>query len=177
MDTTQKFNAQQLEVINRAVEAAEELVSNHYKMSASQWLHRRYDIKTAVELSENEIVVGPYAQIIRYEGKRNDHKLGSTAYDLYKICLQDHAILETLGAMKDLELFPFILYIVVHELIHIVRFSSFIQFFDATSEERMAEEKRVHALTHGLLEAVPVSGMDAVLEFYSEWRIPYDGVG
>jgi hypothetical protein len=79
--------------------------------------------------------------------------------------------------MKDLELFPFILYIVVHELIHIVRFSSFIQFFDATSEERMAEEKRVHALTHSLLEAVPVSGMDAVLEFYSEWRIPYDGVG
>jgi hypothetical protein len=176
MEPIRRFNSEQLAIINRAVEAAEDLVSNHYKMSASQWLHRRYDIKTAAELSPNEIVYGPYAQIIRYEGSRKDRKLGSTTYDLYKICLQDHAILDTLGSLQTLQLFPFVLYIVVHELIHIVRFSNFIQFFDATTEERMAEEKRVHAITHQMLENVSVSGMDAVLAFYSEWRIPYDGV-
>jgi hypothetical protein len=176
LETSKKFSPEQLEILNKAVEVAEDLVSNHYKMSANQWRHRRYDIKTLAELSPDEIVQGPYAQIIRYEGSKKDRALGSTTYDLYKICLQDHAILNTLNEQKELQLFPFVLYIVVHELIHIVRFSNFIQFFDATAEERTLEEKRVHQITHQLLESVQVAGLDPVLEFYSEWRIPYDGV-
>ena len=122
-----KFNAEQLEIINNAVEMAEELVSNHYKMSASQWLHRRFDIKTLKDLGPEEIVHGPFAQIIRYEGRHRSRPLHSSTYDLYKICLQDHAVIEVLDQQPELRLFPFILYIVTHELIHIVRFSKFLQ--------------------------------------------------
>ena len=170
------FNPSQIETVNHAAAMAEELVSNHYKMSASQWLHRRYDIKTLVDLSANEIVDGPFAQIIRYDGHFRDRALGSAAYDLYKICLQDHAVKASLEQNPDLQLFPFVLYIVTHELIHVVRFSKFIQYFDAAPEERMDEEKRVHAKTHEILKTVNVPGMGPVLEFYSEWRIPYDEV-
>ena len=172
-----KFNSGQIETVNLAAAMAEELVSNFYKMSASQWLHRRYDIKTLSDLSTSEIVDGPFAQIIRYEGHYKDRTLGSAAYDLYKICLQDHAVMASLDLNSDLQLFPFILYIVTHELIHVVRFSKFVQYFDAAPEERMTEEKRVHAKTHEILKSVNVPGLEPVLAFYDEWRIPYDGLG
>jgi hypothetical protein len=174
MTQLETFNRSQIETVNSAAEMAEDLVSSHYKMSASQWLHRRYDIKTLADLAPEEIVHGPYAQIVRYEGHRRDRSLGSASYDLYRICLQDHTILNTLAAEPELKLFPFILYIVAHELIHIVRFSRFLQYFDATAEERTSEEKRVHLTTHQILAGVRVEGLPAVLDFYAEWRIPYD---
>ena len=150
---------------------AEELVSNDYKMSASQWLGPRYDVKTLVELTSEEIIDGPFAQIIRYKGQRKNTSLGSATYDFYKICLQDHIIQSTLEGKPDIELFPFSLYIVTHELIHIVRFSKFLQNFEASAEERMAEEKRVHQTTHKILQLVQIEGLKNVLEFYNDWRV------
>jgi len=171
------FTAGQLEVVNEAARMAEELVSNHYKMSTHQWLQRRYDIRTLADLSDEEIVSGPFAQILRYEGIHRDQSLGSAVYDLYKICLLDHAIRRALKEHPRLQLLPFVLYIITHELIHIVRFSSFQQYFNAPEEERVAEEKRVHAKTHEILQPVRVAGLETVLEFYGEWRIPYDEYG
>jgi hypothetical protein len=105
------FSDQELTVITESAAMAEELVSNHYKMSPSQWLRRRYDFKTRADLAPEEIVTGPFAQIIRYEGKKNDRTLGSSSYDFYKVCLQDHEILAALEDSPDIELFPFSLYI------------------------------------------------------------------
>jgi len=153
---------------------AEELVSNFYKMSASQWLRQRYDFKTLVDLSPDEIVHGPFAQIIRYEGHRKDTSLGSLTYDFYKICLQDHSILSALKQSSDLKLSPFTLYIVIHELIHIVRFSKFIQNFNASRDEMMKEETRVHEITREILSTVRISGLVYVLKFYDQWRTPFE---
>lgn len=171
-----KFKHAQLTVVNNAVAMAEELVSNHYKMSASQWLRPKYDVKTLADLTEDEIVSGPFAQIIRYEGKLKDGLLGSSAYDFYKICIQDHAILEILVARPDIELSPFTLYVVTHELVHIVRFSRFLQNFNASEMEKLDEERRVHGITHEILDPVNTEGLDSVLDFYSTWRTPIDGL-
>lgn len=141
METFETFTPAQMSVFNEAAAMAEELVSNFYKMSASQWLRSRYDIKTLAELSGNEIVHGPFAQVIRYEGKRKGRDLGSSKYDLYRICVQDHTILSKLQQSPEIELFPFTLYIITHELIHVIRFCKFLQNFDASYEEKMAEEK------------------------------------
>ena len=144
MQTRSHFSPEQIKIVNNAAAMAEELVSNDYKMSASQWLGPRYDVKTLAELSPQEIIDGPFAQIIRYKGRRRNTALGSASYDFYKICLQDHMIQSTIDGSNGIELFPFSLYIITHELIHIVRFSKFLQSFDASAEERIAEEKRVH---------------------------------
>ena len=50
------FGAEQIKIVNNAVAMAEELVSNHYKMSASQWLGPRYDVKTLADLNPDEII-------------------------------------------------------------------------------------------------------------------------
>jgi hypothetical protein len=169
MENLKKFNRNQIRSINNAVTMAEEVVSNAYKMAASQWLRRKYDVRTLIDLIPEEIVHGPFAQVIRYQGQKKDTSLGSSAYDLYKICLQDHSILATLNESKGITLFPFSLYIMTHELIHIVRFSKFLQNFDASDSEIMEEEARVHKKTREILTPVKVRGLSPVFEFYDKW--------
>lgn len=171
------FSPGQLSTVNQAVFMAEELVSEHYKMSGSQWLRPRYDIATLADLTPPEIVDGPFAQIIRYEGKRKGTSLGSETYDFYKICLQDHAVLDVLQQRSDLTLLPFCLYIITHELIHIVRFSKFLQNFNASADEKLAEERRVHEITHQILAPVRLANLPAVLEYYQQWRSPLEDLG
>jgi hypothetical protein len=163
-------------VVNEAVAVAEELTSNAYKMSFAEWRRRRYDIKTLADLSPEEIVHGPFAQIIRYVGRKAETSLGSSEYDFYKICLQDHSILPALNQFPDLRLWPFALYIVTHELIHVIRFTRFLQAFEASQEEKAMEEARVHERTRKILEEAHIDGMEAVFEFYGAWQGPLDRV-
>jgi len=168
------FNKKQIKIVNRAAEMAEELVSDYYKLSSSQWLRRRYDIKTLADLSPEEIVSGPFAQIIRYKAHPKDSCLGSSAYDFYKICLQDNSILSVISNFNAIKLCPFTLYIITHELIHIVRFSEFLQNFNASQDEKLTEETRVHNSTHEILKSVNLPGLSNVLKFYDKWRVPVD---
>jgi hypothetical protein len=176
MMTMQCFQSDQIVLINDAVAMAEELVSNHYKLSATQWLRRKYDVRTAADLSPGEIITGPFAQVIRYEGRKTAVALNSETFDFYKICLQDHAILEALERSPSLRLFPFSLYIITHELIHIVRFTKFLQSFVATDSERLLEEIRVHDKTHEILKSVRIPDMTAVFDFYARWRNEFDSL-
>jgi hypothetical protein len=169
-----KFNRKQLQIVNKAAEMAEELVSNYHKISASQWLRRRYDIKTLADLTSEEIVCGPFAQVIRYKAQPKGSSLGSSTYDFYKICLQDNSILSVIRKSPAIKLYPFALYIITHELIHIVRFSDFLQNFNASDEEMLAEEARVHKNTHTVLKSVRLYGLSTVLKYYDKWRIPFD---
>ncbi len=172
MDKLKKFDGKQISVINSAVEMAEELVCNYYKMSVNQWLRNKYDVKTLVDLQCNEIVFGPFAQIIRYSGQKKDTSLGSMTYDFYKICLQDHSIIPAINQFNGMNLFSFSLYIIIHELIHIVRFSKFLINFNASSEEKIQEEIQVHEKTHEIIKSSRVSGLAPVIEYYKKWRPP-----
>jgi len=176
MAERETFSQDQIGIINAAVEMAEELVSNHYKMSANQWLRPKYDIKTLTDLSPGEIISGPFAQIIRYKGQREDSSLESSTYDFYKICLQDHTILAVTAREPEVKLFPFMLYIVIHELIHIVRFSRFLQHFDASADDRLKEESRVHQFTRDILETVHLPDLGGVMDFYRKWGAPFEGL-
>ncbi len=156
-------------MINEAVSMAEELVGNFYKLSSVQWRRLRYDIKTRAELAEDEVVAGPFAQVIRYEAKLQEVSLGSSTYDYYKICLQDQAILSVTAQHPDIDLYSLILYIITHELIHIIRFCRFLQRFDASTEEKHEEEKRVHERTHEILGSLTTPGLPTVLHFFRQW--------
>ena len=177
MTPLEQFSKAQLKIVNEAVATAEEIVGNYYKLSFSQWRRPKYDVKTLADLSENEIVQaeneivhGPFAQIIRYQGQKKDSSLSSSAYDFYKICLQDHSVISALRQSVNMLFFPFILYIITHELIHVVRFSNFSQNFEASSEEKLAEETRVHMHTNKILFKQNFQGMSEVISFYHNWQ-------
>ncbi|MBF0469134.1 MAG: hypothetical protein HQK61_09670 [Desulfamplus sp.] len=165
------FSPVQLKVLGDAVGIAEELVSNHYKMSSTQWLRSRYDIKTLKELEGDEIVDGPFAQVLGYEARKKDGALGSSILNYYTVCFQDSTILKKLAQNKELLLLPFLVYITTHELVHIVRFAKFQQIYSASSEAQcaMEEERKVHAITASILKGVAINGMDKTLLYYQKW--------
>jgi hypothetical protein len=171
MNTLRHFTTKELLMVDEAVKASEELVNNHFKMSSGQWLKNRYDIKTAKDLTAQEYVDGPFAQVVKYEGRKKDIPLCSSSFSLYIICLQDHSILSTIKK-KDLRLNSFLLYIVTHELVHVIRFSKFKQRYENKNEADVTldEERKVHGLTYDILNDVSVEGLKQVFEFYKDWR-------
>lgn len=174
MSVLTHFNSGQIATVVQAADLAEELVNDFFKTSESQWLHQRYDIKTLCDLQPEEIVYGPFAQVVRYQAQKKDSALGSAFYDFYKICLQDHTICPVLHPPFNVPLFPLMLYVTVHELVHIVRFSKFLQYFDATPEETLQEETRVHRITRAILHPLESPGMQSVFDFFSHWQTPLD---
>lgn len=169
-----EFDADQMTTVNYAVGVAEEMVSNYYKFSWSQMRQLNYDIKTASQLAPYEIVDAHFAQIVRYRARKKDSLLETEAEDFYLICLQDHAILSTLDRFSQLGLYPFMLYIVCHELIHVVRFRRFLQHFHVPAEERQLEEIRVHHATREMLKKSSMDNLEPVFEFYGKWQEAFE---
>jgi len=165
------FTNQELLKVDEAVKISEELINNYFKMSSGQWLKNRYDIKTAKDLSVHEYIKGPFAQVIKYEGRKKGILLGSSSFSFYKVCLQDEAILSAVSKKDGLSLEPFLLYILTHELVHVVRFLKFKQRYENRNEADVTldEERRVHFLTHEILKSVPFSRLSQVFEFYKDW--------
>ncbi|OQY01540.1 MAG: hypothetical protein B6I26_04220 [Desulfobacteraceae bacterium 4572_130] len=175
MQKIQVFNTSQLKDVENAVLLAEELVNNYFKMSSNQWLGNRYDVKTLENLTRDEIIEGPFAQVIGYEARKNVH-FSSSSYNYYTICLQDNAILRLLEKKKELFLPSFLLYILIHELVHIVRFSKFEQIYENSVETKhmINEERIVHDITCKIIEKVSIIGKDDVLQYYKKWRLDQD---
>lgn len=168
--TGRVFGPEQLSTVNRSVEMAEELVSNYYKLSGSQVRQLNYDIKTAADLVANEITTVHFAQIVRYKAQKKDSLLETEADDFYKICIQDPVVIDALEKGRQLQLYPFMLYVICHELIHVVRFRRFLQHFHAPAEQRQAEEARVHHLTHRILDKAGIAHVAPVFRFYEKWH-------
>jgi hypothetical protein len=164
------FNAENMAIVDHAVAVAEDVISNHYQLTFSSWGKYRYDIRTLRNLNSAEIVSEAFAQIIRLG--RPDWPSGMRVGDLYRICLQDQNILRALRRDPSLQLLPLLTYVVTHELIHVVRFYKFHQFFLANDEERETEESRVHQLTYTLLRPVGIKDMPVIFEFYENHRQP-----
>ncbi len=171
MNQVRYFNDQELLKVDEAAKMSEELINNYFKMSSSLWLNNRYDIKTAKDLAAHESIEGPFAQVIKYEGRKKNAQLGSSTYSFYKVCLQDNAILSAVAGNKDLLLEPFLLYIMTHELVHVVRFLKFKHRYENRNEADVTldEERTVHLLTKKILKSVPILKLKQVFEFYKDW--------
>ena len=59
------FHPDEIAVLRQAIDIAEELLSEHYKISTSQWKRYRYDIQSLRSLQEEEITDMAFAQIYR----------------------------------------------------------------------------------------------------------------
>lgn len=164
------FGPQEIEVLEQVIEIAEDLVSNAYKISTSDWKRYRYDIRSLADLTPEEITDAAFAQIRRYLRCPDQRLRGGNPGDYFKICLQDHMIRKATERDPHIRLQALALYIVVHELIHVIRFARFIQRFDASPSEQEIEETRVHDLTFNILRNCRVPGILEVLSAFRDCR-------
>lgn len=164
------FNAAQLPMTNKAFNDAEKLVMRHFRMSEYQLKKNKYDVKTLAHLDQHEIKDGAFAHLCKYSYGKPDSlaEKREDGFDFYRVCLQDNIILDALErATPFIKLSPLMLYIAVHELIHVLRFGNGESDFDVDREEKEKEETIVHNLTKNALQAVRHNDMEIVLECFS----------
>lgn len=164
------FGPDEIQALEQAIEIAEDMVSDHYKISTSDWKRYRYDIRSLADLTAEEITDSAFAQIRRYLRCPDQKLRGSNPADYFKICLQDHVIRKATQRDPQIGLLALCVYIVIHELIHVIRFARFIQRFDASPSEQEMEETKVHDLTFMVLKNRRVPGIQEVLGAFRDCR-------
>jgi hypothetical protein len=169
------FNMTQLPLAGFAFTEAEKLVTRHFRMTGEELQKNRYDVKTLAYLERHEIKEGAFAQLCKYsyEKPENIPEKSREGFDFYRVCLQDNMILDAVErANSFIKLSPLMLYIAVHELIHVMRFGNGDIDFDAPIEEKEQEEKIVHNLTRNALQPMKTHDLEIVLDcFSSQFKI------
>lgn len=156
------FNPAQLRIVSRARQRAASLVSDYYRVAPREWLQMPYEVRTLRALDSSEITDAALAQTVCYAFKRQAGSIVVKEGDLFRICLQDHRIL---GAVRDLqlELESLLMYVLTHELIHVVRFGQRLQNIDLPQELRSYEERKVEQTTRTILAKAGDPHMDRIL--------------
>jgi len=170
------FTNKQLGIISEALDIAEDITSNYYHLSFSEWKRHPFDVKTLAQLFSDDISHNAFAIL-----KKCMQGDGRGAYPLYKrrelylIHLQDHQILKALYRDKELKLLPLLAYVLTHELVHIVRFCKFQERFDVIEENRRSEEEQiVHQTTYEILKELSLPNLPYILGSYTSERMNFD---
>ena len=164
------FNAAQMPIAKKAFNDAEKLVSRHFRMSDDELRKNKYDVKTLAFLEEHEVKDGAFAHLCKYSYEKPEGfaKKSKDGFDFYRICLQDNIILDAVDrAVPFIKFSHLMLYIAVHELIHVLRFNSGEIDFNVDSDERDKEESIVNNLTRATLLPVKSHDLEIVLDCFS----------
>jgi len=164
-----KFTQEEINKTAEIFAKAEELTGNHFKLSSSDWKRFKYDVKTLQELNANEISQEAFATLSKYTCQNESFDFGQRTFSFYQICLQDHNILKALKRDTEITFEGLLLYIAVHELIHIIRFSRFVSLFESDEREKRNEEKTVHTATFDILRNSPYFHDKVVLACYEKY--------
>ena len=170
------FSGSHLHIIEDAIDFAQEVVTDYFKMSTNEWKDYRYEVKTQKFLSDIEITDRAFAQICKYECIKGESVSPPRSFDLYRICLQDKNILRAVyNPFNKVKLKPLLLYIITHELSHVIRFSKYYKDFFAPPLEKESEEAKVHSITYEMLRSKGDQSLDYVLDYYRlhRWNDKY----
>jgi hypothetical protein len=168
----QYFAPGEILLVDKALEIAEDVTCNHYHISAGNWKKYGFEVSNLIQLREEEITPFGLAQIARYVQANPDHIPVYSPRDYYRICLQDHNILQVVNRKEGIDLFPLMIYVLTHELVHVIRFRKFMQRFDVDSEAKAAEEHRVHLATYEILKSLKGVNLNPVFSSYEGLRNP-----
>ena len=167
--TLHYFNENHLSVVGDALDIAEDMTSNYFKLSLLHWRRNRFDIKTLSSLFGEEIKDNVFALLKKHisDGNAEIEPLNKR-YELYLIYLQDHHILQALQRDSNIKLLPLLAYILTHELVHIVRFCKFQVRFDTQDvNERIEEKKIVNHTTYEILKQLSLPHLSYILGSYN----------
>ncbi len=171
------FSAEHLAVIGDAGAISEELLTDFFALTESDWRQWPYEVRTLRELDALEHPGDAFAHLVRYGKGWRDKRRGRDCRDFYRICLNDTYILQkTCGGDKN-HLLPFMVYVLVHELVHIVRFGRY-RYLPLRENGRVMEEARVAELTNEIVGGISLPGLRGVIAFFSgESREPRGAAG
>jgi hypothetical protein len=173
MESIQRFTTDQLGLLDAASQRAEELTGDYFHLPSFGPRRYLYEVATEASTRKEERAPGAFAQLCRYVRQPPAAGDRRRAKHYYRVCLQDGDILSAMARPGvPFPLQSLLLYIMTHELIHIVRFEQFRHPFVTDPADREAEEARVHRLTYDLLAGHEDPGLSALLSYYRTHRMP-----
>lgn len=156
------FTSADRTIISKAAALAEGLTWRYFDLPVDEWKRNPYGIYTRKEVDNALYEPDIFAQVVRYRPPLRPRATGEEAR--YGIVLQDPNILLALLRSSAHDLWTLGLFILTHELIHIVRFRKHKADFFASAQDRDKEEKVVQHLTKEILAGV--TNTDDVLNLY-----------
>ena len=176
MQTDHGFGREEMGLFSQALEVAEENVSDHFRLSHGFWQRHPFEVRTLADLDPEEVSSQALAQVLRLRQPGGER--GIRAKDFFRICFQDHNFLKLIKREKANERFlPLLTYVMVHELVHVVRFYKFMQLFDAEEKQRASEEAKVHRISADILEQVKLPHLGWVLKCYEDHAAAHPAEG
>jgi hypothetical protein len=141
---------------------AEGLTWRYFNLPADEWKRHPYGIFTRKEVDTALLEPDVLAQVIRYRPSRSPRASREDAR--YGVVLQDPNILLALLRSCAHDLWTLGLFVLTHELIHIIRFRKDGADFFASAHERDKEERVVQGMTKEILSGV--TNTDYILSLY-----------
>ena len=145
---------------------AEEVTSDFFRLTESEWARHPFEVATLREVRGGEHPGRALAHLVYYEKDPRARRRARDLGRLWRICLNDPRILER--SQGSARLFPLLTYIMTHELVHIARFSRYQ--YSPLLGRRDEEEARVHRITGEILSGVRIPGMGRVLDSFGPAR-------
>jgi hypothetical protein len=158
-DLSRHFTPPQRGLVFQALGEAEERTSWYYCIPPFRWDSLRYDLLTRID-HEWEPLPEPMLARVRCLQSTAKKRL----FDFYRIELNDQTILAA-AERENLSnnLYPFLVYILTHEMVHLVRLSSILENWTETlAPFDESEEQRVQGISRRILKGS--SELQAVLE-------------
>ncbi len=160
------FGREEMRLLSEGLSMAEDSVSDYFRLSEGFWCRHPFEVRTLAELAPAEVSGEALAQVLKL---RKSHERRLRGKDFWRICFQDHNFLEAVEREGAMEMFlPLLTYVMVHELVHVVRFCTFVQLFELDQQRRQAEEAEVHRLSGEVLKKVPLPHLGQVLRCYED---------
>ncbi|MEJ2109558.1 MAG: hypothetical protein P8Z37_06525 [Acidobacteriota bacterium] len=143
------FTAPQKELVFKALDDAEERTAEYYCIPPFRWEQLHYDLLTRADHGWEPIPDSMLARVrlLEQTGGRNP-------FNFYRIELNDHTIrsaAERENLLRSSELYPFLVYILTHEMVHMVRLSTIIDDLRNNTVVYDEEENRVQDVAHRIL--------------------------
>jgi len=157
-----RFSIEQRDLAIRALDEAEERTSRYYCIPPHQWQDLPYDLLTRQDVEWEPLPAAVLAQVRRL-GQVNSRRAGS--FDFYRIQLNDPSIL--IAATRENlapNLYHFLVYILTHELVHLVRLGKMIGHEKDFSESVETEENRVHHISRQILSDAGYDAFHPILD-------------
>ena len=162
----ERFTAGQLRAVRAVERRAADLVTRFYRLAPREWDTMPYEVRTLRHLAPGEVVDSALAHVLCYGVRRTIDDRVVAERDLFRICLQDHRILRHI-AEDAVELPALVLFVLTHELVHVVRFGQRMQAIDLPGDLRVREEASVDKTARLILRSSGVPGVGAVLERFA----------
>ncbi len=157
-----QFSPEQRNLVIYAANEAEERTARYYCIPPFRWHQLSYDLLTSKDKEWEPLPEPVLARVQLLQKLRPEpHK----PFDFYRIQLNDPSIL-TAALREKLEgnLYHFLVYILTHEMVHMVRLSSILEPAKVIHQIVETEEQRVQRISRQILSEANFHAFHPILE-------------